>query len=428
MAHFPRAIANLLTEFFQTDLSQIRIHRSALPRLAGVRAFAYGDDIHIAPGEPGADSTEGVRLLAHEVCHVLQQRSGRLLHSDRKSLEQEAEFCEGAILRGSRRPASLSLCEPGTPVRAIQCAPVKMSREAVLGTPHLTGRHGNKVLDFNWFREDRNPRLFMVEYKENDHGDIAYQMPDNRVYNYNNGLYGWVENGDEFYDPINLRVLHRYEVLDAGSISQNRPPIAEAYYYAQVGGDYYFYDQGSNTFVRHDLISNFRPGDLLYGTEYERMKVRRVLQDRLPHYDYITADNIHHDISLTSDIPQFVQFDENYDAFLRGYGTTIDANKSQSSTRNPERFHPSKAQAKETKTGVRVSTSDVKIRRSCKALLTYMMRQKNARIHFVVDSIDTDRNLFTDVEKRHVTKYKLYLETNFFAYSKGKRTQWPWPG
>jgi Domain of unknown function (DUF4157) len=62
-----------------TDLSSVSLHTdSAAADAIGARAFARGDDIHIAPGEPGAESREGRELLGHELAHVVQQRHGRV--------------------------------------------------------------------------------------------------------------------------------------------------------------------------------------------------------------------------------------------------------------------------------------------------------------------------------------------------------------
>src|SRR5690606_38046172 len=147
---------------------------------------------------------------------------------------------------------------------------------------------------------------------------LAYQMPDDRLYRYSAGLYQWVEgwDSDEFYDPISVRVIHRYHVYD----SRGQNPVHEVYYYFVERGDYFFYDEASGRFERHDLISDFEDGDLLYGTEEQRRRVRPAIRERVPNAHYITADDIHREISLCSDVPQFVAFDDEYENFLRGYG------------------------------------------------------------------------------------------------------------
>jgi len=42
----------------------------------GAEAFTYGSDIYFAPGRYQPGSTNGERLLAHELTHVVQQAGG----------------------------------------------------------------------------------------------------------------------------------------------------------------------------------------------------------------------------------------------------------------------------------------------------------------------------------------------------------------
>ena len=61
------------------DLGGVRVHTDsqagqAAERL-GARAFTVGSDIAFAPAEYHPDTGEGQRLLAHEIAHVVQQRS-----------------------------------------------------------------------------------------------------------------------------------------------------------------------------------------------------------------------------------------------------------------------------------------------------------------------------------------------------------------
>ena len=62
------------------DLSGVRVHADAeAARLAAglsARAFAAGSEIYFGAGEYRPQSSEGRRLLAHELTHVVQQRGG----------------------------------------------------------------------------------------------------------------------------------------------------------------------------------------------------------------------------------------------------------------------------------------------------------------------------------------------------------------
>jgi hypothetical protein len=59
------------------DLSDVRVHPgSDRAQELNALAFTEGSDIHVAPGQWSPGSVPGERLLAHELAHVVQQRSG----------------------------------------------------------------------------------------------------------------------------------------------------------------------------------------------------------------------------------------------------------------------------------------------------------------------------------------------------------------
>src|SRR6266516_4640145 len=72
----PAQVRDPLGRSLGVDVSRVRIHRDERANKAaadlGVRAYAYGGDVYLARGESPTDLT----LLAHEVAHVVQQRSG----------------------------------------------------------------------------------------------------------------------------------------------------------------------------------------------------------------------------------------------------------------------------------------------------------------------------------------------------------------
>jgi Domain of unknown function (DUF4157) len=81
-------------------LADVRVHTDetadALARAVSARAFTTGADLYFARGQFQPSSTDGQRLLAHELSHVVQQRgaptSGPLVVSQPgESLEVEAD-------------------------------------------------------------------------------------------------------------------------------------------------------------------------------------------------------------------------------------------------------------------------------------------------------------------------------------------------
>jgi hypothetical protein len=65
---------------FGHDFSRVRIHADAQAadsaRAVSARAYTVGQDVVFASGEFSPATTEGKRLLAHELTHVVQQRNG----------------------------------------------------------------------------------------------------------------------------------------------------------------------------------------------------------------------------------------------------------------------------------------------------------------------------------------------------------------
>jgi hypothetical protein len=63
---------------FGTRFSDVRVHVGPHASRLGAVAFTNGSDIHFAPGHYELHSTRGRHLLAHELAHVVQQRTGRV--------------------------------------------------------------------------------------------------------------------------------------------------------------------------------------------------------------------------------------------------------------------------------------------------------------------------------------------------------------
>ena len=74
----PKGTLSSMNQAFGTDFSNVRIHtdRQAREMSEGVqaKAFTHGSDIYFNEGQYNPDSTEGKRLLAHELTHTIQQK------------------------------------------------------------------------------------------------------------------------------------------------------------------------------------------------------------------------------------------------------------------------------------------------------------------------------------------------------------------
>lgn len=103
-APLPVSIRSPLARTFSIDLTPIRVHTDLhaqkIARTLSTRAFAYGKDIFLGAGEQPTD----LRLMAHEVAHVVQQSYGATLQhftiGSGDACEREAEQASAAAVRG----------------------------------------------------------------------------------------------------------------------------------------------------------------------------------------------------------------------------------------------------------------------------------------------------------------------------------------
>lgn len=76
----PRDVRQQLEASLGKDLSAARVHDGTKSNEAaealGANAFTVGQNIHMGPGAPKADTPAGQKLLAHEATHTIQQGAG----------------------------------------------------------------------------------------------------------------------------------------------------------------------------------------------------------------------------------------------------------------------------------------------------------------------------------------------------------------
>jgi hypothetical protein len=79
-AELPARNRTQMESAFRADFSQVRVHADSRAAQMSdelrAHAFTYGHDIFFASGQFAPSSTQGRRLLAHELTHVVQQRRG----------------------------------------------------------------------------------------------------------------------------------------------------------------------------------------------------------------------------------------------------------------------------------------------------------------------------------------------------------------
>lgn len=77
-AKLPAKLADSMKEVFETDFSKVRVHTGGnaadLAKSLKAQAFTQGPNIYLAKSGDAAN----MKLLAHELTHVVQQSGGRI--------------------------------------------------------------------------------------------------------------------------------------------------------------------------------------------------------------------------------------------------------------------------------------------------------------------------------------------------------------
>ena len=110
---------------FGHDFSQVRVHTNgqAAKSARAVNALAYtvGNDVVFAESQYALNTTEGRRLIAHELTHVIQQSGasstgqlqGKLtINQPGDAFEQEADAAAERVMAGAHASASLTSSRP----------------------------------------------------------------------------------------------------------------------------------------------------------------------------------------------------------------------------------------------------------------------------------------------------------------------------
>jgi hypothetical protein len=109
----PAPVRTAMEAGFGHDFAQVRIHDDAraaeAARSVGAIAYTHGSDIVFAPGAFRPQTPDGLRLVAHELAHVVQQ-DGAMAPSYQRfaigrpddPLERAADRAASAVVRGER--------------------------------------------------------------------------------------------------------------------------------------------------------------------------------------------------------------------------------------------------------------------------------------------------------------------------------------
>jgi hypothetical protein len=89
----PDDVRSFMEPRFGADFSSVRVHTDGeavqMNKALGAQAFAHGSDLYFRAGEYNPGSSDGKRLLAHELTHVVQQTGGvQAKHTFERSEDQ----------------------------------------------------------------------------------------------------------------------------------------------------------------------------------------------------------------------------------------------------------------------------------------------------------------------------------------------------
>ena len=113
----PTEVANPMGQALGADLSTVRVHHDAeaghIARSVQSEAFAYGTDVYFGAGRYQPSSSDGQRLLAHELAHVTTPEAGgsgvtigRADDPAEKAADATADRVMGAIRRSPLAPTT----------------------------------------------------------------------------------------------------------------------------------------------------------------------------------------------------------------------------------------------------------------------------------------------------------------------------------
>jgi hypothetical protein len=251
-----------------------------------------------------------------------------------------------------------------------------------------------------------------------------YRFPDvdmDATYAYQrwpmDGVYVSCQKADEWFDPRTQRIFRQVYVF-------SDPSVGQQYFFDIPSGndEWSVYDEEHRSFVRHDLASDFKEGDLLYGTQRERNKVLAVIDNKIGYGTLITADRVNRcyfqdnatDALAETMFAGYEEFVKEYPLYRYSSKPYYDKDSA------AEKEHSKRSQA-----GGKAELDEVQKRRSCKALIAFVARGAgDARIHFLVEGINSD-NGYTRSEVNHIQKYFGLCDRILFYRSDGTRTTAP---
>lgn len=203
----PEGLRNMMENGFGRDFSQVRLHTDSqaadMSSSISARAFTHGNDIYFNRGQFSPNTTEGQRLVAHELTHVVQS-TGRVARSPKNDNQEvgQTEIMNDAIenylkpekfiVDGIPLHNLLKKLEDNNLIFLFEQFPNKMSvyfREAPDGFMNMYCAKRRAIINFRI----RNQEAFLAiifGIDEEGIGYLNYQKYMTRFGFENDGIYG----------------------------------------------------------------------------------------------------------------------------------------------------------------------------------------------------------------------------------------------
>ncbi|MFJ2806721.1 DUF4157 domain-containing protein [Kitasatospora sp. NPDC087271] len=210
------------------DFSDVRLHTGATAResAAGIGARAYTSGSHIVLGAGGGDK----HTLAHELTHLIQQRSGPVAGTDNGSglrvsdpsdrFEREAEANASRVL--SRPLARESEAEHAAHAHGTQAGEPSVQRRPTAKPAEEEGDHTHVDADYPGLR------LILDQKLTDEHYEKIYQLAgtEERVIFDEDGSYGYIKADDDletYYKLVNMEIGPEQAQADlSGHVNRQR--------------------------------------------------------------------------------------------------------------------------------------------------------------------------------------------------------------
>ena len=135
----PKDLRQRMERSFGHDFSRVKVHRDQRADAIDAVAYAKGDHLHFTAGAYRPHQGDGKKIIAHELAHVVQQRSGKVRRRGRSEIRVDHQLERQADAQGAKAAAGESVDTPHLAVGANSAG----SAESGVVQPILKLKGGN---------------------------------------------------------------------------------------------------------------------------------------------------------------------------------------------------------------------------------------------------------------------------------------------